>query len=129
MEIMIVIFLIGLIGSVIGYNMKGSIDEGRYFKTQQAAAQVRELLLLEIAKGADIDDVIKDPGHYLKRTSVVKNVDNILKDGWGNVFVVSKKNTYDLNVTTDKFQRYKAEKKKNSKNEVEKDAEENDESE
>ena len=35
-EIMIVIVLIGLIGSVIGANMKGSLDEGKAFKTKYA---------------------------------------------------------------------------------------------
>ncbi len=51
LEIMIVIVLIGLIGSVIGFNMKGSLDEGRAFKTRQAQEQIQDILMLEVARG------------------------------------------------------------------------------
>lgn len=87
MEIMIVIFLIGLIGSVIGYNMKGSIDEGRNFKTDQMASQIREILLLEIAQGADVTDMVKDPLKYVTRTGLLKSSD--LNDGWGQPFKIT----------------------------------------
>ncbi|MFI5334927.1 MAG: type II secretion system protein [Chlamydiales bacterium] len=121
MEIMIVIFLIGLIGSVIGYNMKGSIDEGRFFKSEQAASQVREILLLEIASGADASDVIEKPGHYVERSKLTKNVNNIMKDGWGNLFTVTLKNNGDIKVTTNAVENYRKKRKVNSKGVVEKD--------
>ena len=60
LEIMIVIFLIGLIGSVIGYNVKGSLDEGRAFRSEQGACQIRDILLLEVAKGYPLDQVLQD---------------------------------------------------------------------
>ena len=50
MEIMIVIVLIGLIGSVIGINMKGSLDKGRAFKTKEAIRQIDDIFSLEIAQ-------------------------------------------------------------------------------
>ena len=57
LEIMIVIFIIGIIGSVIGYNMKGSLEEGKAFKTQEGIKQLYEIFHLEMAKGtASIDD-------------------------------------------------------------------------
>ena len=32
LEVMIVIFIIGIIGSIVGYNMKGSMEKARAFK-------------------------------------------------------------------------------------------------
>lgn len=120
MEIMIVIFLIGLIGSVIGYNMKGSIDEGRYFKSEQVAAQVREILLLEIAKGADIDLVVEKPEHYVKRTGLTKEAKKIMLDGWDQKVKVSKKGDFDIEVISEKGEEYRAKRMKNTKGEIQK---------
>ena len=89
LEIMIVIFLIGLISSVIGYNMKGSLDKGRVFKTKQGSEQLRDLLYLEVAQGASIDDVVAHPDVYLKNSGMVKDVDKFLKDGWNKPYVIS----------------------------------------
>lgn len=88
MEIMIVIVLIGLIGSVIGVNMKGSLDEGKAFKTRQAKNQITDILMLEVAQGTSIDDVIKEPSRYLANSGLVKNPDKLLKDGWGTPFSI-----------------------------------------
>ncbi len=44
LEIMIVIFLIGLIGGIVSYSMKGSLEEGKAFKTEQAIMRVVDLL-------------------------------------------------------------------------------------
>jgi general secretion pathway protein G len=96
LEIMIVIFLIGLIGSVIGYNMRGSLEEGKAFKTRHAQEQIKDILLLEIAKGEDIDTVIANPEVYLENSKLVKSVKDMLVDGWKAPFVISK-NPHDAN--------------------------------
>lgn len=88
LEIMIVIVLIGLIGSVIGFNMKGSLDEGKAFKSRQAKEQIRDILMLEVAQGANIEDVVKSKELYLQNSGLVKNPKNYLKDGWGTEFEV-----------------------------------------
>ena len=90
MEIMIVIVLIGLIGSVIGYNMKGSLDEGRAFKTRQAMEQIEDILMLEVARGATIDEVINEKEKYLANSGLVKDPDSFLKDGWHQDFEIKK---------------------------------------
>lgn len=86
LEVMIVIFLIGLIGSVIGYNMKGGLDKGKMFKTEQAAAKIRDILLLAVSDGASIDDVIATPRVYLDDSGLCKDSQKLLKDGWGHAF-------------------------------------------
>ena len=88
LEIMIVIFLIGLIGSVIGVNMKGSLDSGRAFKSRQAREQIKDILMLEVARGAPIEDVAANPEGYLANSGLIKNPKKFLNDGWGIPFEI-----------------------------------------
>ena len=88
-EIMIVIFLIGLIGSVIGYNMKGSLDKGKVFRTEQGMKQVKDILLLQVAEGEDIRLVAKNPHKYLDASGLVQDPKTLLKDGWGKELVIN----------------------------------------
>jgi general secretion pathway protein G len=115
LEIMIVIVLIGLIGSVIGFNMKGSLDEGRAFKTKKAKEQLQDILMLEVARGTPIGDVIKDRKTYLKNSGLVKNPDDLLKDGWGHEFEVKidGRSNEKIMASSEKLKQY--ERKKNEK--------------
>jgi len=88
LEIMIVIVLIGLIGSVIGFNMKGSLDEGRAFKTRQAKEQIKDILMLEVARGAPIADVVQKKEEYLRNSGLVAKPKSFLRDGWGEEFEI-----------------------------------------
>lgn len=113
LEIMVVIFLIGLIGSIVGYNMKGSIDEGKYFKTEQMIHQIHDVLLLEVAKGSvTLDEVIKTPGYYLERARIFKEPKKMLVDGWGNALEFSILRSNDIKITTKKFEDYRRAKRK-----------------
>ncbi len=61
LEIMIVIFLIALIGGVVGFNMKGSMDKGKAFKTSQAISRVKEILYLVASEqNLNLDEVVKN---------------------------------------------------------------------
>ncbi len=115
LEIMIVILLIGIITSVVGYNVKGSLDKGKIFKTQQAQTQIRELLLLEVAKGANIDEVVKNPKKYLKESGLPKDVSVLLKDGWNEEFQIkTNKSKSDIIVTSKNLKKMEKDDKKNS---------------
>ncbi len=105
LEIMIVIFLIGLIGSVVGYNMKGSMDKGRAFKTKQAIERIHDILLLAIAEGATVADVSANPATYLEASGMVKNAQEMLKDGWGGSLQVVEKDD-DVEITSANLQKY-----------------------
>jgi general secretion pathway protein G len=111
LEVMIVIFLIGLIGSVVGYNMKGSLDKGRVFKTEKAAEQIHDILMLEVAQGTSIDDVMQDPATYLAQSGMVKDPQEMLKDGWGEAFVFVKDGSSDFGVKSEKLNKYKTRQK------------------
>lgn len=112
LEIMIVIFLIGLIGSVIGYNVKGSLDEGRAFRSEQGACQIRDILLLEVAKGYPLDQVLQDKEKFLNSSGLVKDVKKLLKDGWGDSYeIVGNRYGTDIIVRSSKLKAYKDKKK------------------
>jgi type II secretory pathway pseudopilin PulG len=117
LEIMIVVFLIGLIGSVIGYNMKGSLDEGKAFKTRQAQAQIRDILLLEVAKGVPVEQVVDKKRQYLANSGLVKNVSDLLKDGWGNEFEIKATSGGDISIQSNALRNYLNKKRRNLKQE------------
>lgn len=113
LEIMIVIFLIGLIGGVVGYNMKGSLDEGKAFKSKEGAAKIENILNLQIAGGWD-PAVLQDPqgvAKCLRDSGMVKDVDQILKDGWGNPYTITVDDHGDVSVESQKLKDYEAKKK------------------
>lgn len=89
-EVMIVIFLITLITGAIGYNMKGSMDKGKEFRTKQAKQQLHDLLLICLEEeGKDADKIAKDPTKYLKELGLAKDPKKIVNDGWGKPFKIT----------------------------------------
>lgn len=111
-EIMIVIFLITLVTGAIGYNMKGSLDKGKRFRTIQARDQLRDLLLicLDEIPSSKAEDIAKDPEKYLTQSGLAKDPKGLLKDGWGDLFEIkvtddkkgfkiTSKNAPDLNLS------------------------------
>lgn len=95
LEIMIVIFLITLITGAIGYNMLGTLDRGRIFRTQQAKEQLHDLLLICLADKGDAEAISKNPLQYLKELGLAKDPENLIKDGWKQPFTI--KATRDKN--------------------------------
>lgn len=93
MEIMIVILLIGLISSVVGYNMKGSLDKGKAFKSKQGATKIKEILEFEaLDKGLLFTDFVTatEPEKYVNHllvSGLFRERKDCL-DGWGNPYVI-----------------------------------------
>ncbi len=123
LEIMMVIFLIGLIGSIIGYNMKGSLDEGKAFKTEQAILKVQDILELQIARGADPKKIEEDPAKELKTSGMVKKVSAYTKDGWGEPMKIKVRGS-DVIVESKKLNEFKAKKAKTRGYDLEEEEEE-----
>lgn len=90
-EIMIVIFLITLITGAIGYSMRGSMEKGRIFRTEQGIEQLHDLLLLCLDEEGDADKIASNPKHYLEKSGIAKDPKNLLKDGWGKPFTITVK--------------------------------------
>jgi hypothetical protein len=111
LEIMIVIFLIGLIGSVVGYNVKGSMEEGKAFRSEQGAAQIEDILSLETSDGTSAELIAEDPESFLRRSGLCKDPVKMLKDGWGQPYEITALHG-TIRVHSKKLERYKEKKQK-----------------
>lgn len=108
LEIMIVIFLITLITGTIGYNMKGTLDKGRAFRTEQAKIQLHDLLLICLEEGEKPEEVAKNPSLYLKKYNLAKNSEKIVQDGWGVDFTITyNQNKNDFSISSQPYNKYK----------------------
>lgn len=108
LEIMIVIFIIGIISSVIGYNMKGSLEKGRAFKTKEGINKLYEIVQLEEAGGKALNlekDLGDSVAELLKHSGLVRNPKDLMKDGWGNPYHFSYENM-ELRITSKKYEDY-----------------------
>jgi type II secretory pathway pseudopilin PulG len=114
LEIMIVILIIGLIGGVLGYQMKGSLDQGRAFKTEQGIAKLQDILQLEAAANTNytLEQIAAEPKSFLKDSGLFKDVDAALKDGWGHDYHFEVKNG-EIEITSQALDRYKSNKQGN----------------
>ena len=115
LEIMIVIFLITLITGVIGYNMKGSLDKGKAFRTVQAQTQLHDMLLLALAEGEPMSRILESTQTVLKKLGLAKDPEKLLKDGWGEPFVISANGKSDFRVRSQSLIDYESKQKKEQK--------------
>ena len=115
---MIVICIIGLASSVIAFNLKGSLDEGKVFKTATGAEKIYEILTLQMAKGYEVEAILEDPRAALEDANLSKNVDKMLKDGWSTKFEIMMKEDGDLGLFSKRFLSYLVKKKKISAEEI-----------
>lgn len=107
-EVMIVMFLIALIAGVVAYNYRGSLDAGKAFTTEQNMSKLRNLLDLEAAKSnADPRNITGNWKELLQKSPLVKNVDALSKDGWGQPFTVEYDDQkHDYRITSERYDTY-----------------------
>lgn len=112
LEIMIVIFIIGIITSVIGYNMRGSLDKGKAFKTKQGVHKLYEIVQLQEAQGYALksdDELAAQVKSLLENSGLVRKAEDLMKDGWGNPYHLEIVDG-DLRATSQKYEDYCAKK-------------------
>lgn len=97
LEIMIVILLIGLIGGVLSYNLKGTMDRGKKFRTEEGMRRLKDILNLAVEENPDLIKQLKDA----KDASIVEQcvtnsgfvqkdkVKDFLLDGWSMPYTVT----------------------------------------
>lgn len=108
LEIIIAIFLISLITGAIGYSLKGTLEKGRAFRTEQAMEQLHDLLLMCIAEGDTPEDVQKQPELYLRKYGLAKNPSKLLEDGWGEKFKIRlNRGKTDFDIASDALVNYR----------------------
>lgn len=107
-EIMIVMFLIALIAGVVTYNYRGSLDEGKAFKTKAAMDKVETILELSVAEDPSLMDRISTEWpEIIARSPLVKNANDLIRDGWGIPFQVTTEGNV-IHVRSAKFEDYKS---------------------
>lgn len=108
-EIMIVIAIIGIVAGVLGYNMRGSLEKGKAFKTEQAKAQLHDLLFYALSSGdfEKGEDVLGREKECLTSMGIAKDPAALLKDGWGTEFKIEFKDD-DFIITSENYDRYVA---------------------
>ncbi|MGK5594430.1 MAG: type II secretion system protein [Parachlamydiaceae bacterium] len=90
-EIMIVMILIALITGVLAVNFRGSLEEGKVFKTKAGIDKLEAVLNLEAAKNPGLMDNITDRDVWQKvvrNSPLVQNPGDLIKDGWGQEYEV-----------------------------------------
>lgn len=113
LEIMIVIFIITLITGAIGYNMRGTLDRGRAFRTEQGKEQLHDLLLICLASEdkVDAETIAKKPAVYLQRSGLAKDPNRLILDGWKNPFTITvTKDKSDFDIRSEAWEKYKKKK-------------------
>ena len=88
-EIMVVLFIITIITSVVAVNMKGTMKEGKVFKSEKGSKQVYDIISLEMAKDPEVVQILmEEPETILKNSGLVADPKKTLQDGWGEKFQV-----------------------------------------
>lgn len=103
-EIMIVMFLIALITGVVAYNYTGTLEKGKAFKTHAGIEKLQTILSLAKAENPNFD--LRDWKKTIQESPLVKNADNLMKDGWGNVYKVDYDKNGEIEVTSEKYETY-----------------------
>ncbi len=105
---MIVISLIAVIGGVLSYNLKGALEKGKAFKTEQAQKQIIDAFeLICSEENVTPQTVINNSLTYLQASQLIKNPDRIILDGWGEEMKLDYKNGKFV-VFSENLKRYKA---------------------
>jgi len=116
LEVMIVIFIIGIIGSVIGYNMRGSMDQGKAFKTKEGITKLYNIVHLEMGSneiekldGSSSEAIGAEVKEVLKRSGLVNKPSQYLIDGWKDnlTFKVERLDkTFEIRATSEKYEKF-----------------------
>lgn len=89
-EMMIVMFLIALIIGVLGYNYRGTLEQGKAFKTKTGIEKLETILNLAIAEDPKLmDDIESSWPEVVRRSPLVQNADALIYDGWGQPYTVT----------------------------------------
>lgn len=86
-EIMVVILLIGIIGGTLAVNMRGSLDKGKAFKTEQNMKRIEEIIELAYADGVSVSKLANDWEKLVKKSPLVNGAE-VVVDGWKKSFNV-----------------------------------------
>lgn len=106
-EMMIVMFLIALITGVVAYNYRGSLEEGKIFKTKTGIVKLETILNLEIAKNPELArNITSNWQAIIMNSPLVHDPASLITDGWGEPYEVSVEENGAVKVTSRRFNEY-----------------------
>lgn len=106
-EMMIVMFLIAMIVGVIAYNYTGSLDEGKAFKTKTGMEKIHTILDLHLAANPNDREVVEARWReFIKDSQLVKNANDLIKDGWGSDYQVTLNTNQEIEIRSDRYEKY-----------------------
>lgn len=106
-EMMIVMFLIALITGAIAYNYRGSLEEGKAFKTKMGIEQIERILDLRVADDPELLEGIESNWkEIIRKDPLVKDANSLMRDGWGDDYKVSVQNNR-IKVESEHYKEYK----------------------
>lgn len=106
-EIMIVMFLIALITGVVAYNYRGTLEEGKAFKTKAGIEKLQNILSLALADNPGADLSGGNWQAYIENSPLVQNPKALMRDGWGNAYHVDYDQQGGVVVSSQRFEAYK----------------------
>jgi general secretion pathway protein G len=110
-EMMVVIFIIGLIVSVIGFRYQGGLEKGKAFKTETAIDKVETILNLSVAEDPSLGDGIdRRWQEVIRKDPLVKDPESLIKDGWGIPLHVERDDNGNIHVWSQGLDNYKKKK-------------------
>lgn len=114
-EMMIVMFLIAMITGVIAYNYTGSLEEGKAFKTKNGMEKIRTVLDLYLAgHPTDKQNIQSSWKAIVESSQMVKNAKELEVDGWGTEYQVTVDEDGDIQIKSEKYEKYLESKGKGS---------------
>lgn len=114
-EMMIVMFLIAMITGVIAYNYTGTLEEGKAFKTKTGIDKIHTVIDLHLAtRPEDREHIDTMWRGIVENSQLVKSPKELIKDGWGIEYQVTKDQNNDIEIKSDKYNQYQAAKGKGS---------------
>lgn len=106
-EIMIVMFLIALITGVLAYNYRGSLEEGKKFKTQTGMEKLETILNLAVSQDPRLLENIEENWvQVIESSPLVQNPKDLEFDGWGYRYNVSKNSSGQIVIESEGYKEY-----------------------
>lgn len=106
-EIMIVMFLIALITGVVAYNYRGTLDEGKAFKTKAGMSRLETVLSMVLADHPDADLSGNNWQEYIRQSKIVTGADNLMRDGWGEYYQLEfDQESHAIKLHSNKYEAY-----------------------
>lgn len=104
-EMMIVMFLIALITGVVAYNYRGTLEQGKAFKTKTGMERLQNVLSLALAEDPSLD--VNAWQDIVRKSPLVQDANALIKDGWGVPYEVATDNvSNEIVIFSQKLQAY-----------------------